>query len=277
MHILTRHLSCGPVDYDAFLRDALAQQVDNLVPYVLTSNSASPEQVWLKKTGPRHGAWRYTLLGVLAAVARLPVLRPVRNQGGSAAIYTEARRLNILGTQGLRVPQVLAVQAGGLLLRHLGQPGAPTQSLADEMHHAAQTTPHTVLALWQQGLTAIGLVHDAGTCLSQAFARNLVRCPDGVMGYVDFEDDPTAILPLPLGQLRDLLCYAHSTSLYLHNAGALPDARLLWAAWSTQRPCAMQAQLHASIRSLHWLRHLPTTRRLGRDLQRARMAYALMA
>ena len=53
-------------------------------------------------------------------------------------------------------------------------------------------------SLWAQGLRAMELVHNQGTCLSQAFARNLVRCPDGVVGYVDFEDDPTAVLPLPL-------------------------------------------------------------------------------
>ncbi len=52
--------------------------------------------------------------------------------------------------------------------------------------------PEAVLRLWLQGLRAIELVHNQGTCLSQAFARNLVRCPDGVVGYIDFEDDPTA-------------------------------------------------------------------------------------
>lgn len=39
--------------------------------------------------------------------------------------------------------------------------------------------PEAVLRLWLQGLRAIELVHNQGTCLSQAFARNLVRCPDG--------------------------------------------------------------------------------------------------
>jgi len=39
----------------------------------------------------------------------------------------------------------------------------------------------------------------------------------------------------------------------------------------------MQAALVASIRRLSALRHLPTSRRLGRDLQRARAAWVLLA
>lgn len=271
----------GPhgVDYAALLRTTLATQTNNLAAYVLTSpdGSAPPEQVWLKKAGPLNTRWPYVVLGALASLVRLEALRPVPNPGGTVAIQTEARRLAELHRLGLRVPPVLAVQDEGLLIRHLGRTGAPTKSLADEMHHAAIDTPHTVLILWQQGLNAVGLVHDAGACLSQAFARNLVRCPDGVVGYIDFEDDPASELPLAQCQVRDLLCYAHSTALYLQDTGALQEANHLWTTWCAQRPPAMQALLRTSIHRMRWMRHLPTTRRLGRDLQRARMAYALMA
>lgn len=271
----------GPhgVDYGSFLRSTLTTQEHNLAAYVLTApgGAAPPEQVWLKKAGPLNARWPYVVLGALAGLVRLEALRPVPNPGGTVAVQTEARRLAELHRLGLRVPPVLAVQDEGLLIRHLGRTGAPTKSLADEMHHAAIDTPHTVLPLWQQGLDAIGLVHDAGACLSQAFARNLVRCPDGVVGYIDFEDDPASALPLAQCQMRDLLCYAHSTALYLEDVGALQEANGLWTTWCTQRPPAMQNLLQTSTRRMRWMRHLPTTRRLGRDMQRARMAYALMA
>ena len=279
MQAIPLHIPTGPdgVDYAAFLRATLPRQPHNLAAYLLTVEGApAPEQVWLKKAGPRNAQWRYTALGMLASMTRLDALRPVPNLGGAAAIHTEARRLQELHARGLRVPPVLAVQDGGLLIRHLGLPGAPTQSLADEMHHAAIDTPHTVLPLWQQGLEALGPVHDAGACLSQAFARNLVRCPDGVVGYIDFEDDPAAALPLLQCQVRDLLCYAHSTALYLQDTGSLPAAAHRWAAWCAQRPPALQALLHTTLQRMQWVRHLPTDRRLGRDLQRTRMAYALM-
>ena len=266
------------LDYAAFLRDTLATQPHNLAAYVLTRSDGSqpPEQVWLKKAGPHLGAWRATLLGAVARLVRLEALRPVPNPGGRAAIHTEARRLAALHARGLRVPTVLAVQDDALLLRHLGEPGAPTKSLADELYDAARDQPAQVLPLWQQGLEAVGLVHDAGACLSQAFARNLVRCPDGVVGYVDFEDDPEAALPLLQCQVRDLMCYAHSSGLYLQETGHLAQARDAWQAWLAQRPEALQTQLRTGVARMGWMRRLPQDRSLGRDLLRARVAYDLM-
>ena len=268
----------GGLDYAAFLRDTLAAQPHALAAYVLTRSDGSqpPEQVWLKKAGPQLGAWRATLLGAVARLVRLEALRPVPNPGGSAAIHTEARRLAALHTRGLRVPAVLAVQDDALLLRHLGTPGAPTKSLADELYDAARDQPAQVLPLWQQGLEAVGLVHDAGACLSQAFARNLVRCPDGVVGYVDFEDDPEATLPLLQCQVRDLMCYAHSSGLYLQETCHLAQARDAWRAWLAQRPETLQAELRRGVVRMGWMRRLPQDRSLGRDLLRARVAYDLM-
>ena len=258
-------------DYAAFLRQQLALQHANVARYMLDG-----EQVWLKKAGPRHGMGRYRVLGALARLARLQVLRPVPNLGGTAAIATEARRLHDLAARGLRVPVVLARQEDGLLLRHLGRPGEPAPSLDGELHAAMPQGPQAVQALWCQGLEALQQVHSTGTSLSQAFARNLVRCPDGVVGFIDFEDDPTSALPLAHCQARDALCFVHSTALYLRESGALESARLLWAAWVAQLPTSVQTTLNHSIARLAWLRHLPPNRRLGRDLQRARAAYDLL-
>lgn len=268
---MTLTAATSPPDYAAFLRDQYALQTPNVASYRLGS-----EQVWLKKAGPRHSMARYRVLGLLAWLTRLQVLRPVPNLGGSTAIATEARRLHSLAALGLRVPEVLAQQPEGLLLRHLGRPGEATPSFDGEMQAASAAGPQAVLARWQEGLAALQAVHARGACLSQAFARNLVRCPDGVLGFIDFEDDPLASLPLALCQARDALCYVHSTALYLREAGALPEARAVWAHWLAEQPAALSALLAATAQRLAWLRHLPQDRRWGRDLQRARAAYDLL-
>ena len=268
---MTLTAATSPPDYAAFLRDQYALQTPNVASYRLGS-----EQVWLKKAGPRHSMARYRVLGLLAWLTRLQVLRPVPNLGGSTAIATEARRLHSLAALGLRVPEVLAQQPEGLLLRHLGRPGEATPSFDGEMQAASAAGPQAALALWQEGLAALQAVHARGACLSQAFARNLVRCPDGVLGFIDFEDDPLASLPLALCQARDALCYVHSTALYLREAGALPEARVIWAHWLAEQPAALGALLVTTAQRLAWLRHLPQDRRWGRDLQRARAAYDLL-
>ena len=81
-------------DYAAFLQRQLPRQQFNVASYQLDG-----EQVWLKKAGPRHGMAGYRLLGALATLARLPVLRPVPNLGGTAAIATEAERLRDLAAR----------------------------------------------------------------------------------------------------------------------------------------------------------------------------------
>lgn len=258
--------------YSQFLLRQMDQQQGNVASYPLNG-----EQVWLKKAGPRHGLWGYRVLGALARALHLPVLRPVPNLGGEQAIAIEARRLRDLAARGLRVPAVLAQQPGGLLLAHLGRTGQPTPSLGDEIENALPQGPEAVLALWQEGLQALSYVHATGTSLSQAFARNLVRCPDGTVGYIDFEDDPVAVLPLAHCQARDALCFVHSTALALVQAGALAPAQAAWQQWLVQCSPGVRRTLVDTAARLGWLRHLPASRRLGRDLQRARAAHDVLA
>jgi hypothetical protein len=234
------------------------------------------ESLWVKRAGALNPQWRYRVMGAAAKALRMPVLQPVPNPGGSVAVATEVRRLREFAERGLRAPQVLAVNRDGFVMRHLGAPGKATPSLGGALEDAVAHGPDPVIALWQQGLHAITQVHQAGTTLSQAFARNLVRCPDGVVGYIDFEDDPAAYLPLPVCQARDALCYAHSTAWILAQANALPQARQLWDAWMQElTPEARDVLQHATTR-MAWAGRLPMDRKLGRDGQRIRLAYELL-
>ncbi len=219
-----------PVDYAAYLARQLAVQQFNVASYRL-----GDEQVWVKKANTPHGMARYRVLGALATLFGLPVLIPVPNLGGHTAIATEVQRLRDLAAS--RAARAHRAGSAGRRFHHAppGAAGRADALLGNEIEAAVPAGPEAVLRLWLQGLRAIELVHNQGTCLSQAFARNLVRCPDGVVGYIDFEDDPTAVLPLPLCHGRDALCYAHSTAIYLRQCGALEDARPLWAQWLQAR------------------------------------------
>ena len=247
------------------MQQHLASQTFNVVRYELPG-----ESVWLKKVGPPIATWRYRTLGWLAQLLDVPVLQPVVNPGGQTAIATEVRRLQDLQARGLRVPVVLAQETDGFLMRHLGEPGAPTPSLSDELEIGARNAPASTLGLWKQGLDAMQLVHERGTCLSQAFARNMVRGPDGVVGYIDFEDDPLATLPRELCIVKDALCYAQSTALFMQTAGQLDAARELWQAWEAQSSPAVQAALTHTVGKMRWLGKLPNNRKLGRDTLRLR-------
>lgn len=259
------------MDYDDFLNTYVLSQPHSVMRY-----DEGNETLWVKRAGALNPRWRYRLLGALTKACKVPVLSPVPNPGGRLAVATEVRRLQDFAARGLRAPQVLAVHADGFLMRHLGTPGQATPSLGNEMEEALSRGTSAVLVLWKQGLQAISKVHKAGTTLSQAFARNLVRCPDGVIGYIDFEDDPAAHLPLPVCQARDALCFVHSTAWILAQSSALPEARKHWKAWvQTLSPDARQV-LQQSIARMSWASRLPMDRKLGRDGQRIRMAFELL-
>ena len=258
-------------DYNAFLQAHVLSQPHSVMRYDLDG-----ETLWVKRAGALNPSWRYRVMGLATKAFKMPVLSPVPNPGGKVAVATEVRRLQDFAARGLRAPQVLATCEDGFVMRHLGAPGEKTPSLGNEMELAVPRGATAVLALWKQGLQAIGKVHKAGTTLSQAFARNLVRCPDGVIGYIDFEDDPAAHLPLAVCQARDALCYAHSTAWILAQADALPEARKHWRAWVQTLPQDARSILSQSIARMAWAGRLPLDRKLGRDGQRIRMAFELL-
>ena len=259
------------MDYDAFLRQHVLSQPHSVMRY-----DHGQETLWVKRAGALNPGWRYRLLGALARTFRMPVLSPVPNPGGRIAVATEVRRLQDFAARGLRAPQVLAHCPDGFVMRHLGTTGQDTPSLGNAMEEAIPRGSTAVLALWKQGLQAVSKVHQAGTTLSQAFARNMVRCPDGVIGYIDFEDDPAAHLPLPVCQARDALCYAHSTAWILAEVQGLPEARRQWKAWVQTLAPATRTVLQESIARMAWAGHIPMNRSFGRDGQRIRMAFELL-
>lgn len=259
-----------PEDYAEFLRTALPQQAK-----AVASHRFGSERVWLKKAGPRHGKLRYHLLALISGALRLEVLAPVPNPGGDAAIAIEARRLRALGAAGLRVPAVLAQQADGLLISDLGQSGRPPVVLQERLDQAAASGPVALLATWREGLAAIAMVHACEAYLSQAFDRNLVQCPDGTIGYIDFEDDPGETLPLAECQARDWLSYLHSTAM-LVDAASPHAAEAHWHAVLDDASAEVRDRLAVAARRMRWLRHLPAGRRWGRDTQRVRAVARLL-
>ena len=216
------------------------------------------------------------------ALSRPGVGLPLAAGAGAAARAQSRRRAGhchrgaaLANLGGLRVPAVVAVSKQAFVMRDLGQAGQPVQSLGHALEQAG--TAAATLALWQRGLQALAQVHGQGQCLSQAFARNMVLCADGGIGLIDFEDDPAAHLPLPLCQVRDVLCYVHSTAWILARVQALPQAQVAWQQALAQWSPPVQQALAATQQRLGLLGKLPRSRRLGRDALRLRMAWALLA
>ncbi|HEY2256814.1 MAG TPA: hypothetical protein VGI11_14335, partial [Variovorax sp.] len=167
-------------------------------------------------------------------------------------------------------------QGDGLLISDLGQSGRPPVVLQERLDQAAAAGPVALLSTWREGLAAIARVHARGLYLSQAFDRNLVLCPDGAVGFIDFEDDPGDTLTLAECQVRDWLSYLHSTAM-LVDAASPHGAGAHWHAVLADASDEVRARLALAARRMRWLRHLPSGRRWGRDTQRVRAGARLLA
>lgn len=258
------------IDYEAFLRSHL-DQPHNIMRYELAH-----ETLWVKRASQGNPALNYWLLSTLAKLFSAPVLQPVPNPGGAESLQTEVRRLRCFQAEGLRVPEVLASNEQAFVMRHLGRPGEESPSLSNAIEDAIPLGAQATLQLWQKGLHAIAQAHAQGEVLSQAVARNMVVCADGVIGFIDFEDDPAAHLPRAVCMARDALNYAQSTALFLEQAQALEAARLHWCQFVQQLPMDAQQVLARTVRKLGWVRFLPRHKALGRDTLRVLAAHDLL-
>lgn len=253
----------------AFLDDWQEAQLRPIARYVHDG-----QVLWLRKSLPHHALWIYVPLRWLARFLRVQVLQPVPNPGGAVAVAREARRLQALATAGVVVPRLLAVSHAALLMADVDPDGRALQ-LEQALKQAA--APEDRLALFAQGVAGIADVHGRGQYLSQAFARNILRLADGSLAFIDFEDDPAEVLPLPVCQARDWLCYVFSTAGILATSSADLDAAVgvLDDALAAAAPGVRSALLRA-CRRLSWLRRLPL-RGLGSDGRRLVAAGELMA
>ena len=222
--------------YQVALAAILPRQATNIARHTL----ASGETVWVRKAGKSIPQWRYTLIGYFAAIFHLNALKPVPNPGGRAVIATEAERLQILEAHGVHVPHLLARSADGIMFTHLGE-----HTLLECIEHETDD-----LTRWQQ--------------LSEPFARNIIACPDGSTGFIDFEEDPGQYMSFTACESRDYLCYLQSTAIILKQRGHLDAAVRLWHAHTRTLSPTVVHDIQAAVRPLLWMRclHHP---RWGKD------------
>ncbi len=206
----------------------------------------------------------YAVLNLLARITNSRILQAIPLHGGAASQAVEVRRLNDLYANGLRVPQVLHVDADFFVMEY-----CEGENLAQVM----AANPPNIMWMWEQGLQRLLTTHASGQYLSQAQARNFIVTRQGLVA-IDFEDDPLEVMTLPEAQAHDWLVYLLSTAWLLRGR----EAEML-PVWQRFVPngSAHSALLRQAARRLGWLRHLPSKRKpWGRDIVSAQAAGAFL-
>ncbi len=181
--------------------------------------------------------WIARKLGASALLAPIPL-------SAQAACATERRMIERLAALGIRVPVVIDAQERELLLSDLG----PTLACACR----AALDENERESLLRAGFAALAELHRRGGYVSQAFARNLAWS-EGMVGFIDLEEDPCEIMPLVSAQVRDTLFFVYSTARFLPDD--VPRYRRLLDKHLADEPPEVRSELFRTMLALRWLAH----------------------
>lgn len=211
---------------------------------------------------PRHSAWKYWPLSLVARLTGATALKPIRNSGGEQSIQTEIQRLKFLQEAGVHVPEVLATADNGFMLADMGSDESPARPLVKAMKHASSA--EDCLFWMQKGAEALVSVHAKGCWLSEAFGRNILIDGEGEIAFIDFEVDPVEALSFVDCCVRDWLLFVFSCIKPLMKKGFLDEGyTTLFQSFELEQ-VEVKLALFENISKLLWLDYLPLTK-MGAD------------
>jgi len=218
------------------------------------------EKLWVKRAVPDKRKLWHRCQSVLARALPLPILRPTTSPGGSAALVREAERIIRFQEAGFSAPTVIAVTPGWLLLSDLGQ------QLDHRLNHDGGVTDSVLAAEVTEAAEAIATMHKAGLAHGRASLRDIVRTPQGALGFIDFEEEVEG-LPLTVAQARDLWLFACSVARHENRVPGIGDD-MLKTYFAIYDDAGMQRELRNLLALLRPATGLmrPFERRLRKDV-----------
>lgn len=221
----------------------------------------SRRTVWIKRYGTEGAiVWQRLyapFVRFLPAAFRLaPRRRPAE------MIRQEEGRIARFAREGFRVPQVLYSSGTALILSDT------SPSVENRLRALKEVDPQAHEALLVDCAAALGRLHAAGLCHGRPHPRDMT-VTDGEIGFIDFEEEPEAVMPLAMAQARDLwVLFFQLATRATEGERTLAGA---FAAWAGAAPAEAKAELRALIRFAS--RFLPLARligrvRMGSDLRR---------
>ncbi len=239
-----------------------------LMQVLLTSDrriqqlNLSVGSVWIKRQGTEQAPWWVKLQSLLGSALPYKFLKPSPILTPAAMMAREKRRMIEFGEKGFPVPDIIYASETAIVLGDVG----PTVQRILKSKIRAGDVDHDALLV--DCAAAIGDLHAAGLCHGRPHVRDFFL-RDGRIGFMDFEEEPQAVMPIETAQARDIwLLFLPLTNLAQHGRQTLDAA---YRAWASRAPKAAIAELHRLVRVLG--RFLPLARLIGRvqmgsDLQR---------
>lgn len=220
----------------------------------------SRRTVWIKRYGTEAGLiWRRLYLPFARLMPMAFRVAPVKTP--DEMIRQEIRRMERFREKGIDVPDVLYQAGATLVLSDVGQ------SMELHLYHL-RPDPQAFDDLLVFCAAELGRIHAAGLCHGRPYPRDMTLT-NGHVGFLDFEEDPEAVMPLATAQARDLWILFFQLARRAQRGEETLKRAL--EAWKEQVPEAVWRELRQIIRTA--ARFLPLARligrvRMGSDLRR---------
>lgn len=210
--------------------------------------------VWIKRYGTEHPPVWTKAQNLLARLFSQPFLRPSPILDSKGMIAREIRRIGTFAAAGVPVPKVLYSSGSALVLSDV----APTVTARLDVLRDSDPAAHDGLLV--ACAAHLGALHGKGLCHGRPHPRDFFVAGEHRIGFMDFEEEPEAAMPLATAQARDLWLLF----LQLVDRARLGEATAekAYAAWRANAPPAAEAALADMVRFL--AKFLSTTRLIGR-------------
>ena len=196
--------------------------------------------VWIKRfdTERRPLAKR---LHALASPLLPSALHASPNVDAAGAAMREARKAASFNAAGFPTPAIL--WRGGAVLV-LAEVSEIVQKMLGRLREADPAGHEDLLV---EMAAALGRVHAAGLCHGRPHPRDMFRRADGTWGYLDFEEEPEAAMPLATAQARDVwVLFMQIVARAQHeDTGARA-----FAAWRAEAPAGIVPELRKAVSRL---------------------------
>lgn len=255
----TKNLSSIPEISDADVALLLAGLAD--MSRRVQRVELSRRTVWIKRYGTEGViVWQRLYAPLTRFLPAAFRLAPRRSP--AEMIRQEESRIARFAEKGFPVPQVLYGSGTALILSDT------SPSVQNRLKALKDVDPEAHEALLVESAAQLGRLHAAGLCHGRPHPRDMTVV-DGEIGFIDFEEEPEAVMPLAVAQARDLwVLFFQLATRATQGERTLARAH---AAWAAQAPAAARTELRALIRFA--ARFLPFARligrvRMGSDLRR---------
>ncbi|WP_292898322.1 serine/threonine protein phosphatase [Nitratireductor sp.] len=155
--------------------------------------------VWIKRYDVERQPLAKWLHGAMTPLMPVAFLRASPSTNTATAIEREVRKLEAFRRAGLPTAKLLFRNDRVLVLSNV----APiAQSELDMLARHGEHDAHDGLLV--QAAEALCKAHGLGLCHGRPHPRDMFITGDGHWGFVDFEEEPEAAMPLATAQARDV-------------------------------------------------------------------------